>query len=168
MDAFRFLSATQGAEWDCRNSGRELPIAEWKKSRRRRFSVAIGNQATPCIEAHPSLFTHLDVRVSCNNLCHMASTLSVVSCRICQAHSLLRHTHTHIAMHIDYDRLCAFGYHLLNTGVYVVQTHYVKLGINEIHTARPDFAFIHLSELVLEIFTVKSFFQLRFKILYFQ
>jgi len=91
-----------------------------KKSRRRQFSVSTGNQATPCTKACSTLFTHLDVRVSCNNLCHMASTLSVVSCRICQAHSLMRHTLTHISMHIDYDRLYAFGCHLPNTGVYIV------------------------------------------------
>lgn len=149
MDAFRFLSGTEGADWDCRNSEWQISIAEWKESRRPQFLVSIGNQATPCIQAYPPLFTHLDVRVSCNNLCHMASTLSVVSCRICQAHSVLSHTLTHIAMHIDYDRLYAFCYHLLNTGVYIVQTHYLNRDITELHTERPDFAFIHLSKLAL-------------------
>ena len=133
------------------------PFAEWKKSRRRQFSVSIGNQATPCTKACPLLFTHLDVRVSCNNLCHMASTLSVVSCRICQAHSLLRHTLMYIAMHIDYDRLYAFGCHLLNTGVYIVQTHYVKRDMIYTLCGRAS-AFIHLSKLTLELFTIKSCF----------
>jgi len=133
------------------------PFAEWKKSRRRQFSVSIGNQATPCTKACPPLFTHLDVRVSCNNLCHMASTLSVVSCRICQAHSLLRHTLPCIAMHIDYDRLYAFGCHLLNTGVYVVQTHYVKRDMSYTPFGRTS-AFIRLSKLALELFIIKSCF----------
>jgi hypothetical protein len=60
MDVFRFLSATQGAEWDCRNSERQLPFAEWKESRRPQISVSIGNQETPYIQAYPTLFTHLD------------------------------------------------------------------------------------------------------------
>ena len=131
------------------------PDGRMEKSRRRQFSVSIVNQATRCIQAHPSLFTHLDVRVSCNNLCHMASTLSVVSCRICQAHNLLRHTLTHTAMHIDYDRLYAFGHDLINTGV--------LYRANALPAARyklrgRTFAFIHPSKLALVLFTIKSCF----------
>jgi hypothetical protein len=65
----------------------------------------------------------------------MASTLSVVSCRICQTHSLFGHTLTHTAMHIDYDRLYAFGYHVLKTGVYIMQAHYVKRDLNQLYCA---------------------------------
>jgi hypothetical protein len=61
-----------------------------------------GQPGDPCIQAYPPLFTHLDVRVICNNLCHMTSTLSVVSCRICQTHSLLRHTLTRTVMRNAY------------------------------------------------------------------
>lgn len=168
MDAFRFLRATQGAVRDCRNSERWPRSPNGKKSRRRQFSVSIDNQATPCTKACPPLFTHLDVRVSCNNLCHMASTLSVVSCRICQAHSLVRHTLTHIAMHIDYERLYAFVCHLPNTGVYIVQMHYVKRNISELHTVRPDFCFYPCFEIGVGTLYNKILFHLRFNILYIQ
>ena len=144
------------------------PIAECKKRRRRQFSVSIGNQATPCTKASPPLFTHLNVRVSCNDLCHMASTLSGVSCRICQAHSLLGHTLTHTAMHIDYDRLYAFYCHLLNAGVYIVQTHCVKRHVSALHTVRPDFCFYPIFEINVRSLYNKILFHLRFKVLYCQ
>jgi len=71
-------------------------------------------------------------------------------------------------MHIDYDRPYAFGCHLLNTGVYIVQTHYVKRGISELHTVRPDFCFYPSFEISVGTLYNKILFHLRFKILYFQ
>jgi hypothetical protein len=110
------------------------------------------------------VYPPLDVHVSCHNLCHMASTLSVVSCRICQAHSLVRHTLTHIAVRIDYDRLYASGCHLLSTGVSIVETHYVKRDISELHTVRPDFCFYPSFEIGVGTLYNKILFLLKFTV----
>ena len=74
------------------------------------------------------------------------------------------HTLTHTAMHIDYDGLYAFGCHLLRTGLYIVQTHYVKRDLNESHIARPDFCFYPSFEISVVTHFNKILFQLRFKV----
>lgn len=45
------------------------------------------------------------------------------------------HTLTQTAMHIDCDRVYAFAYHLLKTGVYVMQTHYVMRVPDQLYCA---------------------------------
>jgi len=136
---------------------KDNPVRRMERVADDNFRYPLATRRPHCTKARPPLFTHLDVRVSCNNLCHMASTLSVVSCWICQAHSPLRHTLTYTAMHIDYARLYAFDCHLLNTGVYIVQTHYVKRDMSYTLCGRTS-AFIHISKLTLELFTIKSYF----------